>query len=115
MYCERDVTNLRLHPPAPLLIPRNVEKQVKLYDNNIRKGTRVLVNAWAIGQDPTIWEYSKEFKPEIFLICQIDVRVQDFELIPFGSRRRCWFSSVLNIMENMKTYTCHRRQQWRIQ
>ncbi|MFS7919806.1 putative geraniol 8-hydroxylase [Helianthus anomalus] len=79
---------LRLHPPVPLLIPRNVENPVKLCGYIIPKDTQVLVNAWAIGQDPTIWEDSKEFKPERFLTRQIDVRGQDFELIPFGAGRR---------------------------
>ncbi|KAI7737101.1 hypothetical protein M8C21_013309 [Ambrosia artemisiifolia] len=78
----------RLHPPAPLLLPRKAENQVKLNGYIIPKGTQVLVNAWAIGQDPIIWEDSKEFKPERFLDCQIDVRGQDFELIPFGAGRR---------------------------
>ncbi|KAI7739878.1 hypothetical protein M8C21_031182, partial [Ambrosia artemisiifolia] len=79
---------LRLHPPAPLLIPRNVENQVNLFGYIIPKGTQVLVNAWAIGKDPSIWEDSKEFKPERFLTSQIDVRGHHFELIPFGAGRR---------------------------
>ncbi|KAI7732865.1 hypothetical protein M8C21_013317 [Ambrosia artemisiifolia] len=79
---------LRLHPPAPLLIPRNVENQVNLFGYIIPKGTQVLVNAWAIGKDPSIWEDSKEFKPERFLTSPIDVRGHHFELIPFGAGRR---------------------------
>ncbi|KAI7736368.1 hypothetical protein M8C21_007948 [Ambrosia artemisiifolia] len=78
----------RMHPPVPLLVPRKAENQVELNGYIIPKGTQVLVNAWAIGQDPTIWEDSKEFKPERFLECQIDVRGLDFELIPFGGGRR---------------------------
>lgn len=79
---------LRLHPPVPLLLPRKVKNQVKLDKYIIPEGTQVLVNAYAIGRDPTIWEDSQEFKPERFLGSNIDVRGQDFELIPFGAGRR---------------------------
>ncbi|KAJ0692465.1 putative geraniol 8-hydroxylase [Helianthus annuus] len=79
---------LRLHPPAPLLLPRRVDKQVQLNGYTIPEGTQVLVNAWAIGRDPTIWDDSLEFKPERFLESMLDVRGQDFDLIPFGAGRR---------------------------
>lgn len=69
--------------PAPFLLPRIVENQVKLNEYIITKGTKVLANVWAIGRDPTIWEDSLEFKPERFLASQIDFRGQDFELIPW--------------------------------
>lgn len=79
---------LRIHPPIPLLIPRKVVNQVTLNDYIIPKDTQVLVNAWAIGRDPSIWEDSLEFKPERFQDSRLDVRGQDFELIPFGGGRR---------------------------
>ncbi|XP_076898057.1 7-ethoxycoumarin O-deethylase-like [Bidens hawaiensis] len=79
---------LRLHPPVPLLLPRRVDKQVQLNGYTIPKGTQVLVNAWAIGRDSSVWDDSLEFKPERFLESRLDVRGQDFELIPFGAGRR---------------------------
>ncbi|KAI3854780.1 hypothetical protein MKX03_022915 [Papaver bracteatum] len=39
---------LRLHPPAPFLVPHKAEIDVKFHDFIIPKGTQVLVNAWAI-------------------------------------------------------------------
>ncbi|KAK1423388.1 hypothetical protein QVD17_18690 [Tagetes erecta] len=79
---------LRLHPPVPFLLPRKVTEQVKLNEYTIPEGTQVLVNAWAIGRDPTVWDDSLEFKPERFLASGLDVRGQDFGLIPFGAGRR---------------------------
>ncbi|KAJ0667953.1 putative geraniol 8-hydroxylase [Helianthus annuus] len=79
---------LRLHPPVPLLLPRKVVKQVQLSGYTILEGTKVLVNAWAIGRDPTIWDDSLAFKPQRFLESGRDVRGQDFDLIPFGAGRR---------------------------
>ncbi|KAM0055355.1 7-ethoxycoumarin O-deethylase [Helianthus debilis subsp. tardiflorus] len=55
---------LRLHPPAPLLLPRKVVKEVQLSGYTIPAGTQVFVNAWAIGRDPTVWDNSLEFKPQ---------------------------------------------------
>lgn len=46
------------------------------------------INAWAIGRDPAVWESSEEFRPERFLESSVDVKGQDFELLPFGSGRR---------------------------
>lgn len=79
---------LRIHPSIPFLIPRKLDNQVKLNGYTIPKGTQVLVNAWAIGRDPAIWEDSLEFRPERFLTAGLDVQGQDFELITFGAGRR---------------------------
>ncbi|XP_049370021.1 geraniol 8-hydroxylase-like [Solanum verrucosum] len=79
---------LRLHPPAPFLIPRTVDQDVELCDYIIPKGSLVLVNAWAIGRDSSFWEDTLVFKPERFQSLELDVRGKDFELIPFGAGRR---------------------------
>ncbi|XP_055805207.1 geraniol 8-hydroxylase-like [Solanum dulcamara] len=78
----------RIHPQVPFLIPRKVVKDVELYGYTIPKDSQVLVNVWAIGRDSSIWEDPLEFKPERFWESDIDVRGQDFELIPFGAGRR---------------------------
>lgn len=43
---------LRLHPPAPLLIPHQALESCKVMDYTIPKNAQVTVNAWAIGRDP---------------------------------------------------------------
>ncbi|KAI7754803.1 hypothetical protein M8C21_018802 [Ambrosia artemisiifolia] len=79
---------LRLHPPIPTLVPRVASQDVKVMGFDITKGTRVIVNAWAIARDPKVWDDANEFRPERFLDCNIDFRGRDFDLIPFGAGRR---------------------------
>ncbi|KAM3327374.1 hypothetical protein P3S67_002500 [Capsicum chacoense] len=79
---------LRMHPPVPLLVPRKVEQDVELCSYIILKGSQVLINVWAIGRDVTFWEDPLMFKPERFWSSNMDIKGQDFELIPFGAGRR---------------------------
>ncbi|KAA8521950.1 hypothetical protein F0562_012736 [Nyssa sinensis] len=79
---------MRLHPPLPFLLPRKVEADVQLCGFTVPKDAQVLVNAWAIGRDPSIWVNPNLFMPERFLGSHVDVRGRDFELIPFGAGRR---------------------------
>ncbi|KAG7018217.1 Flavonoid 3'-monooxygenase, partial [Cucurbita argyrosperma subsp. argyrosperma] len=79
---------MRLHPVAPMLVPRMCREDCQIAGYDIAKGTRVLVNVWTIGRDPAVWENPNEFSPERFMGKSIDVKGQDFELLPFGSGRR---------------------------
>ncbi|CAA0818091.1 Cytochrome P450 71A25 [Striga hermonthica] len=80
--------SLRLHPPGPLLIPRESTRDTKVMGYDISSGTQVLINVWAIARDPTSWEDPEEFRPERFLDSGVDFRGQHFEYIPFGAGRR---------------------------
>ncbi|TQE09291.1 hypothetical protein C1H46_005226 [Malus baccata] len=80
----------RLHPVTPLLLPRKAEQDMEICGYIVPKGAQVLVNAWAIGRDPCIWDNPTSFVPERFLGLddQIDVLGKNFELVPFGGGRR---------------------------
>ncbi|XP_050374762.1 geraniol 8-hydroxylase-like [Argentina anserina] len=82
---------LRLHPVGTFLLPRKAETDVEIGDYIVPKGAQVLVNVWAIGRDPSIWDSPDSFMPERFLGLdsnQFDVMGKNFELIPFGGGRR---------------------------
>ncbi|KDP36954.1 hypothetical protein JCGZ_08245 [Jatropha curcas] len=79
---------MRLQPTVPLLIARESSQYCCLDGHDIPAKTAVYVNAWAIGRDPEVWENPEEFCPERFVGNSIDLKGQDYELIPFGAGRR---------------------------
>ncbi|XP_019169699.1 PREDICTED: premnaspirodiene oxygenase-like [Ipomoea nil] len=80
---------LRLHPPIPLLLPRQSREDCEINGYEIPTKTRVIVNAWAIGRDSEHWENAESFEPERFLQdSSPDFRGTHFEFIPFGAGRR---------------------------
>ncbi|KAJ4975835.1 hypothetical protein NE237_000941 [Protea cynaroides] len=81
---------LRLHPPLPLLVPRESTEDAKIYGYDIPTKTTVIINAWAIGRDPASWDDPDQFKPKRFLneASSIDFMGHDFQFIPFGAGRR---------------------------
>ncbi|KAJ9695706.1 hypothetical protein PVL29_010937 [Vitis rotundifolia] len=101
---ESDITNLpyveaitretlRLHPAGPLIGRESIE-DCKVGGYDIPAKTQLLINVWAIGRDPNYWENPLEFQPERFLNNEgginrrLNVRGQQFHLLPFGSGRR---------------------------
>ncbi|GJN19205.1 hypothetical protein PR202_gb06452 [Eleusine coracana subsp. coracana] len=79
---------LRLHPPAPLLLPRECRIPCKVLGFDVPEGVQVIVNAWAIGRDPAHWDRPDEFVPERFEGSGIGFKGTEFEFIPFGAGRR---------------------------
>jgi cytochrome P450 len=78
----------RLHSVVPFLLPRKAEANVEINGYIIPKDAQVLVNAWAIGRDPNLWENANSFMLEMFSGLEIDFKGRNFELIPFGGGRR---------------------------
>jgi len=79
---------LRLHPPAPLLVPRECAQACEIDGYYIPIKSKVIVNAWAIGRDPKYWTEPERFYPERFIGTSIDYKGTNFEYIPFGAGRR---------------------------
>uniref|UniRef100_J3N1R5 flavonoid 3'-monooxygenase n=2 Tax=Oryza brachyantha TaxID=4533 RepID=J3N1R5_ORYBR len=82
----------RLHPSTPLSLPRMASEECEVAGYRVPKGAELLVNVWGIARDPSIWPDPLEYKPARFLPggthANVDVKGNDFGLIPFGAGRR---------------------------
>ncbi|KAJ4721696.1 putative Cytochrome P450 [Melia azedarach] len=78
---------LRLQPPIPL-VPREATEKCIVDGYEIPPKSIAYVNAWAIGRDPESWDNAEEFDPDRFMGSSIDLKGQNYELVPFGAGRR---------------------------
>ncbi|CAI9094350.1 OLC1v1030075C1 [Oldenlandia corymbosa var. corymbosa] len=78
----------RMHPPIPIVLPRETTKDCTIEGYHIEAKTMVLINAWAIAREPESWNDPEDFVPERFLNNCIDFRGNHFQLIPLGAGRR---------------------------
>eukprot|EP01018_Ginkgo_biloba_P005271 Gb_32736 [translate_table: standard] len=89
---------LRLHPAGPLMVPHESIEDCTVGEYHIPAKTRLIVNVWAIGRHPSVWEDPLAFRPERFIERDIDVTGQNFAIIPFGSGRRGCPGSSLGLV-----------------
>ncbi|KAE9595376.1 hypothetical protein Lal_00031344 [Lupinus albus] len=89
---------LRLHPAAPLLLPRECGQECEINGYHIPVKSKVIINAWAIGRDPSYWIDPEKFYPERFIDSSIDYKGSNFKYIPFGARRRICPGSKLGLL-----------------
>lgn len=85
---------LRLHTPVPLLF-RECTKDCTIDSYEVKAGTKVFMNTYAIMRDPGTWGDPDEFVPERFLANtegaggQLNwMRDYDLGYLPFGGGRR---------------------------
>ncbi|KAG5624012.1 hypothetical protein H5410_009230 [Solanum commersonii] len=107
---EADKLSGYTHPPGPFLVPGLVEQDVELCGYTVPKGSKVLINVWAISRDSSLWEEPSVFNPDRFKNSKLNVQGQNFELISFGAGWRICPSLPLAIRVTLhqKTWTCRR-------
>ncbi|OWM70822.1 hypothetical protein CDL15_Pgr014495 [Punica granatum] len=88
------IETLRMYLAAALTPPHESSDQCTVGGFSIPQGTMLLVNLWAIQNDPKLWAEPGKFRPERFVTGPYrregDSTRDGFRLLPFGAgRRRC--------------------------
>ncbi|KAM0903017.1 hypothetical protein ACQ4PT_018839 [Festuca glaucescens] len=79
--------SLRFCPVGPLIPAHEAMEDCTVGGFRVRRGTMILVNAWAINRDANLWDSPEEFRPERFLDAGAAAAAP---MLPFGlGRRRC--------------------------
>ncbi|XP_069031646.1 cytochrome P450 17A2 isoform X2 [Embiotoca jacksoni] len=78
---------MRIRPVSPVLIPHTAVTDSSIGGHAVRRGTRVLVNMWAIHHDPKNWDKPDLFNPDRFLDDR-GQRIIPSGFLPFGAGPR---------------------------
>ncbi|KAH9288260.1 hypothetical protein KI387_032377, partial [Taxus chinensis] len=101
--------SLRLYPVAPLMFPHESTEVCGVGGFVIPEKTRLIMNVWAIGRDPAVWDDPLTFKPERFMGKDVDIKGRDFNILPFGAGRRGCPGALMavGVMELMLAQLMH--------
>uniref|UniRef100_A0A3Q3NRT7 Cytochrome P450, family 17, subfamily A, polypeptide 2 n=1 Tax=Labrus bergylta TaxID=56723 RepID=A0A3Q3NRT7_9LABR len=89
---------MRIRPVSPVLIPHTAMTDSSIGGHSVSRGTRVLVNMWAIHHEPRHWDKPDLFNPDRFLDNQ-GQRVTPSYFLPFGAGPRVCVGESLARLE----------------
>nr|ABB43030.1 flavonoid 3'5'-hydroxylase [Pericallis cruenta] len=109
----------RLHPATPLSLPRIASESCEVKGYHVPKGSILFVNVWAIARQSELWTDPLEFRPGRFLIPgekpNVEVKPNDFEIVPFGGGRRICAGMSLGLrMVNLLIATLVQAFDWEL-
>eukprot|EP00250_Pteridium_aquilinum_P006648 c16525_g1_i1 orf=446-2038(+) len=79
----------RLHPVGAFLIPHVSLDETHVGGYYIPKDTRVLINTYALGRNPQVWENADVFWPKRFMNSDnVELNDARYRIVPFGAGRR---------------------------
>ncbi|XP_055044674.2 cytochrome P450 17A2 isoform X1 [Misgurnus anguillicaudatus] len=96
---------MRIRPVSPILIPHVAMQDTSLGGHTVPKGTRVLVNMWAIHHDPKHWDEADRFRPDRFLDTS-GKRITPDSFLPFGAGPRVCVGESLARIELFLFISC---------
>ncbi|CAG2100612.1 unnamed protein product [Medioppia subpectinata] len=77
----------------------SASKDMVISGFKIPKDTQILVNFWAIDNDPNLWENPTEFRPERLLSKDLKTFKKPEHLIPFSIGKRSCPGEILGVVE----------------
>ncbi|XP_022087523.1 cytochrome P450 2U1-like isoform X2 [Acanthaster planci] len=89
----------RLRTVAPFALPYVTTQELQLQGYTIPKGSGVIINLWAMMNDPKVWDRPEEFNPGRFLSKDGKTMIQHEAFIPFSQGRRSCLGEGLAKME----------------
>ncbi|KAM6916267.1 steroid 17-alpha-hydroxylase/17,20 lyase [Xenentodon cancila] len=100
-YLEATIREvLRIRPVSPLLIPHVALSDTSIGDFTVRKGTRVIINLWALHHDEKEWDNPDVFDPGRFLNSKgTGLTIPSSSYLPFGVGIRVCLGEALAKME----------------
>ncbi|XP_022087534.1 cytochrome P450 2J2-like [Acanthaster planci] len=79
---------LRMRPPGVFTLPYVTTEEFQLSGYTIPKGIGVIINLWAMMNDPKVWDRPEDFNPGRFLSKDGKTMIQHETFIPFSTGRR---------------------------
>ncbi|XP_069116671.1 steroid 17-alpha-hydroxylase/17,20 lyase-like [Argopecten irradians] len=86
---------MRVATVAPVGLPHAARVDAKLYGFDVPKGTTIMINQWALHNDPRHWNEPAKFDPERYLDSDGNLGPKPISWLPFSAGRRvCLGESV---------------------